>query len=329
MAWSPFGAKNPRADAEKRIEAAIRRAAPARAATGDWSGVREMAGVSAGPDGEFRDAAGAVLGYLPDAAADAIRREIETLAQREALPGPQGWNRYAIAWRPGTATLTTRFDAEIVPRGAEDPVYEAAANARRAFWSGLGAVRDYVERGGQLNAWGQTPVFLGPHERLILIDRPATRLYATDGLSTPWPGVADQSNGWGCEFVLEAARPTGPAPAGVDPWVELMFYCARQFTDWPNLKDYVEKEGAAVFFTYEFDGGGEFPVVISRPLDLPAEIPGLPYGPVPLLAVTACNPAEMRGLEFTDDSWAAPVALELLKRRKASGQGLVSRLGDD
>lgn len=72
--------------------------------------------------------------------------------------GP-GFNKVLIRWKKpkipfmrGRLTIETRFDRSIVPRGVDDPVYEAAARHVIAAEPAFGQRRQPLKRAGFISA---------------------------------------------------------------------------------------------------------------------------------------------------------------------------------
>lgn len=52
------------------------------------------------------------------------------------------WTRSKTPFIRGRVTVDTLFDETMVPRGPQDPIYEAASVARRAFWGKYDSISD-------------------------------------------------------------------------------------------------------------------------------------------------------------------------------------------
>lgn len=305
MPWSPFGTPDPRKRAEKRLASLI--AQKATAANLRITGSIMQAGVADGPNGAL----------LEHRVREAIRDVIEALAEAERTAGTPVWNLYELEWTRGRrhVTLITRLDPDSIPREIGDPVFERAAAARLDFWSGLGEFEGYVERGRPPNAYGQTPLFLGPHERLAKVRRGGNLILATDGLSTPWPGVADRENGFGLELALALPDATGPAK-------DLLFTIVRQVIDYPDAAETALAEGGACILDH---GNPPGLIILTRPEpDMPDQIPGLPFGPAGLLAAVFVSPENLAKFGMPGEGWDPTYACKLIEARRTGGLGLAS-----
>lgn len=189
-------------DAARDLRPALDKA-PAGAVKGEWFFITEQAGVSS-QTGGYMYANGSHA--ADNFSLKRVREVVEKLeaSQRETFNKViVRWTRPKIPFMRGRVTVDTIFDEAIVPRGPQHPVYEAAAVARRAFWEMYGDVSEgFSVEQGDANVHNQTNWF-GPHRR-VLNTKSNTRLtLATDGLSTPWAGIAEPENGVGCELFME------------------------------------------------------------------------------------------------------------------------------
>lgn len=217
------------------LRGTINRSAPRGATCGEWTQTIELAGVS-GCSGGFQDARGNWL-ETPDQIRDAIRDAAESL-----FTGDTSWNLLHITWSGADVTLKTEFDATIVPRAIDDPVYSVAASVRRRFWQGAGDVLpDYLGPTPHSNDYGQTR-WLSPHRRAIAVRRSADMILATDGLSTPWPGVPDAVNGCSCEVFFRL-----PIAEQIERWSEILLSVGDMIADEGEMGLDLAEEAAAVF----------------------------------------------------------------------------------
>ena len=173
MDGTPYGI----ADAERDLRAALGQA-PAGAVAGAWSASTMQAGYS-DISGGYTDAAGHDVDAEPRNAFAAVEAAVSRLVEAGGAP----FNRVEIRWTadrfplsllgwPGRVRVETSFDPGIVPRGPEDPAYEAAAAARHRFWEARGRrVCGYAAQDHHANIHGQSKWF-GPHRRILLL-RPA------------------------------------------------------------------------------------------------------------------------------------------------------------
>lgn len=113
------------------------------------------------------------------------------------------WAKSKIPLMRGRVTVDTIFDETIVPRGSQSPIYETVAVARRAFWKMYGDVSDsFIAERDDANVHNQTK-WVGPHRRALSTKSSTNLTLATDGLSTPWAGVADPENDAECELFMD------------------------------------------------------------------------------------------------------------------------------
>ncbi|AWI87814.1 hypothetical protein C0214_05565 [Methylobacterium sp. DM1] len=321
MAGTPYGI----ADAERDLRASLGRA-PAGAVAGAWSATTLQAG-HAEISGGYTDAGGRHLDPEPRHAFDAVGAVVERLA----AAGGAAFNRVEIRWtrapfplsllgQPGRIRVETAFDPAIVPRGPEDPAYEAAAAARRRFWDGRGRLLSgFAAQDPVANIHGQTKWF-GPHRRVLLL-HPAGGsaggvVLATDGLSTPWAGIPDPENGVACEIALRLPEGEGEETERVGRWTNILMSLGDRVADGYRVARDVEKHGAILFSRLPA-ACAPFEFVILAAAADDAVIRDLPFGSVPLLEAVPVTAAEVaRG--DPDEAWEASTARAALARRDRS-----------
>ena len=298
-------------DAERDLQAILDRA-PSGAVTGDWEATAMQAGHSSRTGG-YRDA----RGDLVDQPAGHPLNEIEDVVEKLQAGTAERFNTVRIRWTratlpfmKGKVTVEISFDAKIVPRGANDPIYEAAAKARRAYWESRGEVQPgFAAERDEANVYGQTKWF-NPHRRVLHIRGRGQDLLATDGLSTPWAGISEEETGVECEVML--AFEEGKLDAeGLRLWADLMIGVGDLVADGYRVARDVEKNGAIIFCR---TGESYLPlsrIILSRTGET---IPGLPFGAVPVIRATAVTEEEIAGRD-PDEDWGATAAKEALRRR--------------
>ena len=79
-------------------------------------------------------------------------------------------------------------------------------------------------------------------------DQRNTFTLVTDGLSTPWAGIADPENGVGCELFMELDASTTISHP-MDDWASLLISLGDLVADGYQVADDVEKYGAILFCT--------------------------------------------------------------------------------
>jgi hypothetical protein len=295
----------------ERIRAQLRdvlnRHAPRGAVSGEWTQTTFQAGVASGSGG-FQNARGDWLD-TPDKVSDAITAAADALAAE-----PPNWNVMHVAWSAavGDVMLRLEFDPSIVPRRVDDPIYAQAESTRRSFWEQVGAVSpDCLGSTYDANAYAQTR-WLSPHRRLLLVQREADAILTTDGLSTPWPGVADSVNGCGLEvyFSLDHDQ-TEP----LDRWVEVLLSIGDMVADDGGVGCEFEGEQAIVFCKLPEAFAPLTHVIFSAPQTLGhAVIEDMPFGSVRLVEATAVSADDLKGV-------AEESAFEVLRRRRAARSG--------
>lgn len=286
--------------------------APAGAVNGEWFFITEQAGVSSQTGGYmYADGSHVAEG---NHALQKVREVVEKLEAARVQPFNKvivHWTRSKIPLIRGRVTVETLFDETIVPRGPQDPIYEVAAVARRAFWERYGSVSDgfTVER-DDANVHNQTKWF-GPHRRVLNIKRNTTLTLATDGLSTPWAGIADPENGVGCELFMELDA-SNMSSQQIDEWAHLLITLGDLVADGYQVAADVEKYGAILFCALTDEYKPMTRIILS--LDS-RRIDNLPFGSVPLLRVTPIAESEIEHLDQSDE-WASNAARHALTERQ-------------
>jgi len=249
-----------------------------------------------------------------DNASQAIRNVVNKLETSRIQPFNKvvvRWTRSKIPFTRGRVTVETIFEEAIVPRGPESTIYEAAAIARRAFWKTLGEVPEgfAAERGGT-NAHNQTKWF-GPHRRVLAIKTTTKLMLATDGLSTPWAGVAEPENGVECELFMEFDA-LAITSKQIDEWAYLLISLGDLVADGYRVAADVEKHGAILFCRLTDKYSPMTRIVLSRDR---RRIEDLPFGSVLLIRVTPIAEAEIEARDQSDE-WSANAAKYALANRK-------------
>lgn len=286
--------------------------APSGAVGGEWIATTIQAGHSSGTGG-YVDGRGQHVPEDSRRPFDIIEKVVEKLEAAE----PQRFNKIVVRWKKaripfmrGQVTLETQYDRAIVPRGPDDPAYAAAAAARRLFWQGLGTVQDgFAAERETANIYSQTKWF-GPHRRILAVHAPERLLLATDGLSTPWAGIAEPENGVECEVFLafDAATKTDDE---IGNWAGLLINIGDLIADGYRVARDVEKYGAILFCRLTEDYRPMTRIALSRS---PQRIEGLPFGSVPLIRATPIGEDDIEGQELSDD-WGATAARRALEKR--------------
>lgn len=286
--------------------------APAGAVNGEWFFITEQTGVSSRSGGYmYADGSHVAAGEY---AFERVRNVVEKLEASRIPPFNRvivRWARSKIPFMRGRVTVETIFDETVVPRGPQSPVYEAAAVARRAFWTTYGDVSDgFTAERGDANLHNQTNWF-GPHRRVLSIKSSTTLTLATDGLSTPWAGIADPENGVGCELFMEldAADITSHQ---IDDWANLLIGLGDLVADGFQVATDVEKYGAILFCSLTDDYDPMTRIILSRD---GRRIEDLPFGSVPLIRVTPIAEAEIEHRDQSDE-WASNAAKHALAERR-------------
>ncbi|PCK83064.1 hypothetical protein [Rhizobium sophoriradicis] len=286
--------------------------APAAAVSGEWAATTMQAGHSSSTGG-YRDATGKPVS---DDSRDPLRI-IGDVVERLDEAATERFNRVVVRWKKpalpfmrAQVTIETSFDQAIVPRGPDDPIYERAASARRAFWQSRGTVREgFAAERAPANVYAQTKWF-GPHRRILAIDAPGKVILATDGLSTPWAGISEPENGVECELFMEFGAATLDA-ATIADWGTLLIDLGDLVADGYRVARDVEKHGAILFCRLTEDYLPLSRVILSRD---PGRIDGMPFGSVPLIRATAIAATEIEGRD-PDEDWGASAARQALAKR--------------
>ncbi|GME47530.1 hypothetical protein ACJ2_43490 [Pantoea sp. QMID2] len=243
-----------------------------------------------------------------------VREVVEKLEASQIRPFNKvivHWTRSKIPLIRGRLTVDTLFDETIVPRGPQDPIYDAASVARRAFWEKYGSVSDgfKAEQDGA-NIHNQTEWF-GPHRRVLTVKSNTQLTLATDGLSTPWAGIADPENGVGCELFMELDA-SSITSHQIDDWAHLLINLGDLVANGYQVAADVEKYGAILFCTLTDEYNPMTRIILSRD---GRKIDNLPFGSVPLIRVTPIAESEIEHLEQSDE-WASSAAIHALAERQ-------------
>lgn len=299
-------------DAARDLRNALDKA-PAGAVSGKWFATTEQAGVSS-QSGGYMDAEGVHI-----EARDTLGQVILDVVEKLEASAIQRFNKVIIRWTKskipfirGRVTVETIFDETIVPRRPDDTIYEAAAVARRVFWNTLGDVAEgFAAERNDANAHNQTKWF-GPHRRVLAIKTPTKLMLTTDGLSTPWAGVAEPENGVECELFMEldAAVVTDKK---IDDWAHLLISLGDIVADGYRVAADVEKHQAILFCRLTDDYSPLTRIILSRDS---RRIEDLPFGSIPLIRVTPISEAEIEAQDQSDE-WAANAAKYALTNRKS------------
>ena len=243
-----------------------------------------------------------------------VREIVEKLEASQVQPFNKVivyWTRSKIPLIRGRVTVETLFDETIVPRGPQDPIYEAASVARRAFWERYGRVSEgFMAERDDANVHNQTKWF-GPHRRVLNIKRNTTLTLATDGLSTPWAGIADPENGVGCELFMELDA-SNMISQQIDDWAHLLITLGDLVADGYQVAADVEKYGAILFCTLTDEYNPMTRIILSRDS---RRIDNLPFGSVSLIRVTPIAESEIEHLDQSDE-WASSAARHALAERQ-------------
>ncbi|MBY4606468.1 hypothetical protein K6M90_02115 [Rhizobium sp. 9T] len=286
--------------------------APATAVSGEWTATTMQAGQSSSTGG-YRDAAGQPVS---DDSRDPLRiigdvvEELDEAATERFNTVVIRWKKPALPFMRAQVTIETSFDQAIVPRGPDDPIYQRAASARRAFWQSRGTVHEgFAAERATANVYAQTKWF-GPHRRILAIDAPGRMILATDGLSTPWAGISEPENGVECELFMEFGAATLDATTTGD-WGNLLINLGDLVADGYRVACDVEKHGAILFCRLTEDYLPLTRIILSRD---PGRIDGMPFGSVPLFRATAVAETEIEGRD-PDEDWGATAARQALANR--------------
>ena len=300
-------------DAARDLRPALDKA-PAGAVNGEWFFITEQAGVSSQTGGYmYADGSHVAEG---NHAIQKVREIVEKLEASRVQPLNKvivHWTRSKIPLIRGRVTVETLFDETIVPRGPQDPIYEAASVARRAFWERYGRVSEgFRAERDDANVHNQTKWF-GPHRRVLDIKNNTTLTLVTDGLSTPWCGIADPENGVGCELFMEFDA-SNIVSHQIDNWAHLLINLGDLVADGYQVAADVEKYGAILFCTLTDEYNPMTRIILSRDT---RSIDKLPFGSVPLIRVTPIAESEIENLDQSDE-WASSAARHALAERQTA-----------
>ncbi|MGX7708945.1 hypothetical protein [Methylobacterium sp. Gmos1] len=303
-------------DAERDLRAALDEA-PAGAVRGDWTVTTMQAGHSSCSGGYHRRDGSVVASNAPQF--DIFEEVVERLGLNAATPFnvvSVHWTRATLPWQRGRVTVETAFDAALVPRGPDDPVYAIAADARRRFWNSIGAVDPgFAAERDAANIHGQTKWFQ-PHRRILKIEDGDAVLLATDGLSTPWAGVTARENGVECEVFMRlggAGNSVVADEASVALWSDVLIAVGDLVADGYRVLRDVQTNGAILFCRLAEDCRPMTRMALRMDL---RSIEGLPFGPVSLIEATPLREDELPGLD--DDPWGTAAAIRALEKRAAA-----------
>ncbi|MGI3451208.1 hypothetical protein ACRQQF_18020 [Citrobacter arsenatis] len=299
------------ADATRDLRSTLDKA-PAGAVNGEWFFITEQAGVSSLTGGYmYADGSHVAEG---NHVLQKVREVVEKLAASPIKPFNKvivHWTKSKIPLIRGRVTVDTLFDEAIVPRGPQDPIYEAASVARRAFWEKYGSVSDgFMAEQDDANVHNQTEWF-GPHRRVLNIKCNTQLTLTTDGLSTPWAGIADQENGVGCELFMEFEA-SSTTSHQIDDWAHLLINLGDLVADGYQIAANVEKYGAILFCRLTDEYHPMTRIILSGD---DRKIDNLPFGSVPLIRVTPIAESEIEHLDQSDE-WASSAARYALSARR-------------
>ncbi|MFS2110718.1 hypothetical protein ACCC88_13585 [Sphingomonas sp. Sphisp140] len=302
------------ADAIADLEIVLDKAPPG-AVSGEWIATPLQAAVST-CEGGYRNAEGTYVTGLDDSAAgDTISEVVERLAEAPT----ERFNKVTIRWsaQAGQVTLDTEFDPAIVPRGPDDPIYEAAAAARRAFWQTQGALApDFVSDRSETNDHNQTE-WGGPHRRVYAISTAEGLTLATDGLSTPWAGIAAPENGSQCELFMEFEDGEALDARQIESWAKALIDIGDFVSSGFETAQDVETHGAILFCGLADDHRPLSHIILSRDV---RTIEGVAFGSVPLIRATPVAESEL-GDEDPSDTYSAQAARKALAARGIKTEG--------
>jgi hypothetical protein len=298
-------------DAARDLRSALDKA-PAGAVSGEWFFITEQAGVSSQTGGYmYADGSHVAEG---NHVFQKVREVVEKLESSKLQPFNKvivQWTRSKLPLIRGRVTVDTLFDETIVPRGPHDPIYEAASVARRAFWEKYGSVSDgFKAEQDDANVHNQTEWF-GPHRRVLNIKSNTQLTLVTDGLSTPWAGIADPENGVGCELFMELDA-SSITSHQIDDWAHLLINLGDLVVDGYQVAADVEKHGAILFCPLTDEYNPMTRIILSRD---GRKIDNLPFGSVPLIRVTPIAESEIEHLDQSDE-WASSAARHALAERQ-------------
>ncbi|ORM71092.1 hypothetical protein [Pantoea rwandensis] len=297
-------------DAERELRLILDKA-PGGAVSGEWISTTEQAGVSS-QSGGYMYADGSHV-----AEGDNVFQTVRQIVEKLESSRTQRFNKVIVHWvkskiplMRGRVTVDTIFDEAIVPRGPDSTIYEAAAVARRAFWEIYGDVPDgFIAERGDANVHNQTNWF-GPHRRVLSIRTSSRLTLATDGLSTPWAGIAEPENGVECELFIEL-DPSAMTSNQIDDWANLLIGLGDLVADGFQVAADVEKHRAILFYSLTDEFSPMTRVILSRDS---RRIENLPFGSVPLIRVTPIAEEEIAHQDQSDE-WASNAARYALSER--------------
>ena len=165
----------------------------------------------------------------------------------------------------------------------------------------------YLAEDLEANIYNQTKWF-GPHRRILAVRGHGVLLLATDGLSTPWAGIPDRENGVGCELWLYLTGPDrtlGQPDPRLTLWAELLRNIGNAFADDNSLPDDIATNGPVLAFHLDADYLPHTRIVLSlheNTTGIPTHIPGLPFGPIRLVAVTPVTEDDLAGSELENQA---------------------------
>ena len=298
-------------DAARDLRSALDKS-PAGAVNGEWYFITEQAGVSSQTGGYMYADGSHVAG--DNHSFQKVQEVVEKLEASRRQPFNKvivHWTKSKIPLIRGRVTVDTLFDETIVPRGPQDPIYEAASEVRRDFWERYGSVSDgLMAKRDDANVHNQTKWF-GPHRRVLNIKNSTKLTLATDGLSTPWAGIADPENGVGCELFMEFDA-SNIISSRIDNWAHLLITLGDLVADGYQVAADVEKYSAILFCTLTDEYNPMNRIILSRD---GRRIDNLPFGSVPLIRVTPISESEIEHLDQSDE-WASSAARNALAQRQ-------------
>ncbi len=301
-------------DAERDLRAVLD-GAPTDAVSGEWTATTMQAG-HASRMGGYHSRDGSLLDH-DDASLRILDDVVARIAAGSATPVNKvvvRWSRARLPWQRGTVRVEATFDAALVPRGPDDPLYAKAADARRSFWNSVGTAEPgFALERGEANIHGQTRWFQ-PHRRIMQVQAGDQILLATDGLSTPWAGVTTPENGVECEVFMRlggAGNPMPSDPASLSLWAGVLIGVGDLVADGYRVARDVRENGAILFCRLHAECRPMTRLALSADSRV---IEGLPFGPVPLIEATPLRDDELAGMD-EDDPWGASGARRALQRR--------------
>lgn len=298
------------ADAEQELLPILDKA-PKGAVSGEWTASTMQAGHSSRTGG-YVDANGDYVRQEttePLNVIEDIVARLEDAATSKFNSVTIRWKKARFPWKSGDISIETRFDARTVPRGPDNPIYDTVAATRRLFWQSRGVVVDgYAAQRGEPNAYGQTKWF-GPHRRVIQVQSERKVLLVTDGLSTPWSGIADPENGVECELMLEL-NSTDANEKQISLWANLLISIGDIVADGYRVARDVEKHRAILFCRLTDDYLPATRMILSATGET---IQDMPFGAVPLIRATPVAEEDIQE-QATDEDWHASAARAALHK---------------